>query len=364
VKLIVVDDYPLEGRTIEYLLKRNRPNIQYCGQALSGQAGLDLAIRISPDIAIVDVQMPEIDGLSLTKKLREHQPNTSVVILTAYDKFSYIQTALRAGVADYLLKPINSEDFFEVLSRVERQQMSKDSFTVPLDSQQPLPEISHEFISKVCTGDSAGIMSLFNSFWEQNYQENGGVFNDALSMAKWFALQILQGLGEQDDDSVIREAEAFGYCYYLFLKQIADVRNSAAVRECLIEYVQNLANIFNKNLYKSGYEQIAHAKKIIEANLHQEITLEMVAHEVYITTYYLSRLFKQLTGTNFSTYIINQRIEKSKHLLVTTNDTIEKIADAVGYAESNSFRRLFKKVVGVPPTEYRKIKQNYISRNK
>jgi len=252
LKLIVVDDYPLEGRTVEYLLQKNRPDITYCGQALSGEAGLQLAARFQPDVAIVDVAMPGMNGLELTRLLRKQLPQTKVIILSAYNDFSFAQSALRYGASDYMLKPIGEEELFRTIDTV---------CAVPAEAAIPprqtvSAETSHP-------------------------------------------------------------------------KEAAQIPLEPA------------------------YELIERAKQFIADHLGQELTLELVAREIFISPYYLSRIFKKCIGTNFIHYVMGLRIDRAKHLLFTTNDTIDSIAQQVGYQECNSFRRLFKQQVGMTPREYR-----------
>ena len=97
------------------------------------------------------------------------------------------------------------------------------------------------------------------------------------------------------------------------------------------------------------------AQQYVEDHYTEKIMLEDVAEVVGLNPVYFSALFKKETGLNFSTYLINFRMEKAKELLTTTNDTISVIAGAVGYPEQKYFSQQFKKVVGVKPVIYRQL---------
>jgi DNA-binding NarL/FixJ family response regulator len=80
------------------------PDIEVVGQAADGVEALDLARRLRPDVALVDVRMPRMDGLELTRQLSDASPPVRVVVVTTYDLDAYVHTALRHGACGFLLK--------------------------------------------------------------------------------------------------------------------------------------------------------------------------------------------------------------------------------------------------------------------
>ncbi|NLL01383.1 MAG: helix-turn-helix transcriptional regulator, partial [Clostridiales bacterium] len=100
---------------------------------------------------------------------------------------------------------------------------------------------------------------------------------------------------------------------------------------------------------------ISKAKVYIEENYHKDISLDDVSRILDISPYYFSKLFKEETGENFIEYLTNMRIEKAKHLLMHSGKNIKNICIETGYSDPNYFSRIFKKQVGVTPTEYREL---------
>lgn len=98
---------------------------------------------------------------------------------------------------------------------------------------------------------------------------------------------------------------------------------------------------------------IRRVKEIIAANLENEISLQFLADRVYMNHRYLSVLFKAETGQNFSDYVTEQRIAKGKKLLTETNLKIIEIARLCGYANTKYFMSVFKRSVGMTPSEFR-----------
>lgn len=106
----------------------------------------------------------------------------------------------------------------------------------------------------------------------------------------------------------------------------------------------------------SDTKVIASVRRYIQEHYAEHMELETIARQVYLTPAYLSTLFKEHTGEGIKDYIMKIRIEKAKELLSDIHYNVSEIADMVGYTDSKYFARVFKKYVGVKPTDYRKIR--------
>ena len=102
-------------------------------------------------------------------------------------------------------------------------------------------------------------------------------------------------------------------------------------------------------------EPVRIAKQYVQENLDRQISLEEVAARAYVSAGYLGILFKQKTGSNFSDYVIEARMEKAKVLLRDTRLTIAEVANQVGYADARHFSKVFNKIYKIKPTMYRKF---------
>ena len=111
----------------------------------------------------------------------------------------------------------------------------------------------------------------------------------------------------------------------------------------------------NSNNNMENTRLIKTALGYINNNYSEKITLEDVASRIYITPHYFGILFKNTTGTSFSNYLINLRIDKARHMLKDIQYRISEISRLIGYNDSKYFCRLFKERVGVSPNEYRKL---------
>lgn len=102
-------------------------------------------------------------------------------------------------------------------------------------------------------------------------------------------------------------------------------------------------------------EPIRIAQEYVRTHIDRQISLEKVSEQVFVSAGYLSTLFKERTGKNFSDYVIETRIEEAKRLLREPSLTISVVAERVGYADQRHFSKVFQKMVGVTPTAYRKF---------
>lgn len=121
MKVLVVDDEELVRDDIAFLLKKYDKDIEIVGEACNGREALELAQKFTPDLVIVDIRMPIMNGLELMKVISKHHASTRFIVLSGYADFNYAQEALKAGANDYLLKPIQDEQFFNSVSVVIKQ---------------------------------------------------------------------------------------------------------------------------------------------------------------------------------------------------------------------------------------------------
>lgn len=117
-KLMVADDEPLIRRGIKQLIDLSSLQIKEIYEASTGEEALKIFEEFKPEIVLMDINMPKIDGLSVAKKIKVINPNTKIAIITGYNYFDYAQTAIKIGVEDYILKPISKKDVSEIIVKL------------------------------------------------------------------------------------------------------------------------------------------------------------------------------------------------------------------------------------------------------
>jgi DNA-binding NarL/FixJ family response regulator len=119
IRVLLVDDQALFLEGLETLLSVHE-DIQVVGQANNGQEAVKVAARIQPDVVLMDVRMPILDGVRATRRLTKAMPQCKVIVLTTFDDDEYIFDSLRSGAVGYLLKDVASVQLVEAIRAAAR----------------------------------------------------------------------------------------------------------------------------------------------------------------------------------------------------------------------------------------------------
>ena len=117
-KVLIVDDEKYVRSGIKNETDWGLIGCEVVGEAADGQAALELALELKPDLVISDMKMPVMDGIEFAGKLLEKQPATKIIFLTAFSDFEYARQAVRLGVSDYLLKPFKDGELEASVQRL------------------------------------------------------------------------------------------------------------------------------------------------------------------------------------------------------------------------------------------------------
>ncbi|HTT13951.1 MAG TPA: response regulator transcription factor [Burkholderiaceae bacterium] len=119
LRLLIVDDQPVIRRGLALILG-TAPDIDVVGQAADGHEAIELGRTLAPDVVIMDLQMPRLDGVAATRAITAAHPTMRVVVLTTYDDDELVFEAIRAGAHAYLLKDASENDVLETVRAVDR----------------------------------------------------------------------------------------------------------------------------------------------------------------------------------------------------------------------------------------------------
>ena len=119
IRVLLVDDQALFREGLETLLSVHK-DIQVVGQASNGQEWVEVAAKVHPDVVLMDVRMPILDGVGATRLLKQALPKCRVIVLTTFDDDEYVFDALRAGAMGYLLKDVASARLVEAIRATAR----------------------------------------------------------------------------------------------------------------------------------------------------------------------------------------------------------------------------------------------------
>lgn len=211
LRVLIVDDEKIERQGVRFLLSRQIADAEIY-EAENGQKAMTLIRQHCIDLLLSDVKMPVMSGLELAQQVSRCSPGTEIVIFSGYNDFSYAREALRSGVADYVLKPVDPTEFARTIEKViskihDKQEHSRQEV-------RRLQELRKYFLlTYLHTGSKAALESLqsLEGEDEQTYSESEDrEFCDAKvkSSRNWHKMMLLHvsdGLFETCEETVLRE---------------------------------------------------------------------------------------------------------------------------------------------------------------
>lgn len=247
-RLLIADDEMIE-RAVLYKRITERLGAQ-CEifQASNGREALEIYEAAQIQIAILDIEMPGINGIEAAERIRARDKACCIIFLTAFDEFSYAKRAISVRALDYLLKPCDEKELMLVLE-------------------------------------------------------------EAMHLADRYA--------EGQHPAEHPAAAAAG----------ADERPPRNLEEIIMRY--------------------------IDAHYMQDLSVQEIAAALNYSEPYFCKLFKQSFGQSFVSYLTEYRVNKAKEQLAQLTVNVKEVGKAVGYADSNYFAKVFKRITGQPPSEYR-----------
>lgn len=119
IKVLIADDHHVVRRGLLFFLKTQK-DINVVGEATNGREAVELTATLRPDIVLMDLVMPEMDGIQATKRIKEKFPETEVLMLTSFSDRDHVIPAIEAGAAGYQLKDIEPDDLVESIRKLMR----------------------------------------------------------------------------------------------------------------------------------------------------------------------------------------------------------------------------------------------------
>lgn len=335
--ILIVDDEPLALESIRIILSKSALPELTIIEAENGQQALELIQKCLPDVVITDISMPIMDGLALCKNLYKRAPMSKLIIVSGYDEFAYAREAMKYGVKDYLLKPIQENDLVNLLTDIFSEIMNSETFTYV--SHSDMEDIAEAFV---------------NGLWDYNTNESKAGLSRITSLLSdvplEFCIMIIHDL----------------WCM-IFSRLSVRIGYSLRMQETLLnpedkdnlwinfkEKHRQLACELDERRNNSDYNLFEMVRNYISENCDQEITLEDLAREIGFSAKYFSQLFKNKTGKTFVYFRTEVRMIKAMELLAMPENSVTEVALNVGYKDTSYFIRVFKEYTGKTPTEFKK----------
>lgn len=130
IRLLIADDHALVRSGLRSMLQRE-PGIEIVGEARNGREAVELCRSLRPDLVLMDVRMPEMDGLEATRAIKQEFPETAVLMVTMHENRDYMLEATKAGAAGYVLKDASRNELISAVRRVAGDEPSNSQAAQP-----------------------------------------------------------------------------------------------------------------------------------------------------------------------------------------------------------------------------------------
>src|SRR5690348_1343533 len=127
IRILIVDDIPSTLENLQKLLSFE-DDIEVCGTAADGRRAIEEARRLQPDIILMDVNMPQMDGIQATELLAQEVPGSPVIIMSVQGERDYIRRAMQAGAREFLIKPFSGDELIASIRRVHQLEQKKGTY--------------------------------------------------------------------------------------------------------------------------------------------------------------------------------------------------------------------------------------------
>ena len=388
-RMIIIDDEPLVLNYLSDFINNEIPEITVDATFEISANALDYVKTNDVDIILTDISMPEPTGIDIARICHEKIPDTIVIFISGYREFEYAHSAMTYNVQDYILKPISKQTLCSSLSNAINLLDSRSGhseFKIN-DLATSCQEVFSALICNCISGDAelkerlrsiglSGDVSdnkciifdiyikdiekylrevwryskddLFDALLHFFCKETENTFFAPIwHTAHRFEIIAIGKNPNLDFDGILSDFMANIQYELKELMSIDSVISSQKVFAAVNSMVSE------KNISDFDNDLITKARKYIEKNYANPITLEDVAKYVSLSRVYFSSYYKKHTGENFITTLNNIRIKKAMELLKDPNIGIVSVMHATGYNHSTHFHKIFKKIVGCSPAEYR-----------
>lgn len=359
MKILIADDEPLVREGFRHIIKNSHIPSYNLLEATTGSEAIKLAKEQSPDIGIIDIKMPGISGLDAIREIRAFSPHMKFIILSAYDSFEYSQAAIRYGVSDFLVKPVNPSQLIAAICRCINTKSQgpagrHDAKKVKSAKAKALFLNREYFASSIMAGHSSRSCYIAKNLLEMIRPTSVEALRLEAIELILFAYKTALARGAA--------ASSLQQPCYRTVKAILFTDADDEILDLYKETIHTIVQAVPVSGSASTRQLVEQADRFIKESINDNLTLNSVARQVYLSPAYFCTIFKKHKGQSFSAYINNLRVQLAKELLADDSLSIHNIASRVGFTSTSYFSKVFKCSTGMSPGMYRK--NNLVSSSK
>jgi len=394
-KILLVDDEYFHREALKHSISWEEYGCTICGEANNGLAGIEQAIDLLPDIVLVDISMPFMDGLEMIENTKRVLPEAIYAIITGYSEFEYAKRGIELGIKYFVVKPVDDIELVKIINQMvqeldARKEKKEEYTSLRFWADKNVRNNRREFLHMLLS--DAGEIDRERFLYECEHLQipirQGGYGVCCLKVDVRTPISLsTEGWEQKIAEMLAREQLKNQYVVFctregghILFANLAesewDVMQMRAVMQKLqIRFMQELVctAVAGVGSYCTDYRQIPNScleaetsmteiatSKLITRMLNYihdnygdaDLTLHKIAAELYANYSYLSAQFTKEIGMTTSQYIQRFRMTKAVDALSKGGDNMVKIACDAGYTDVKYFYRCFKKEFGVTPNQY------------
>lgn len=374
--ILIADDEMIERMVLEKRLKHYLGDNVRIISASNGREVLTAYEREHPQLLILDIEMPGISGLDAAEQIRKQDDDCSIIFLTAFEDFGYARRAVKVRAVDYLLKPCDDheltasveEAFHEYEERAARRNKrtgenipadagndipAAPSDSNPADSIQIAEPAQNRSAENIRDADTpAGMQNVRTrrtTFSRKGFAASSGMTAaGVLSAADRIA-------GAEEAFSGTTDTGAAGQDKGEAAETQAEkqLTGESAFRPAEIEETASQPVTAAQQREQAKETQHQKILQYLKDHYREDISIQDIAGTFGYADPYFCKIFKQYFGKSFVAYLMDYRIQEARKLLKNPEYTVSSVGKAVGYPDPNYFTKVFKRIVGETPSEYR-----------
>jgi two-component system response regulator YesN len=395
-KILIADDEPMIRADLRETVLAALPECAIVAEAEDGEEALRLAVQTKPDILLVDIRMPFVNGLELIDRLGALDADWLVIVVTGHDEFEYARAALSLGVFEFLLKPVDEALYADALRRAAaeiglRRERAIQNSRLRAELERNLPYLRRRLFGELAAGrtdaaealprlatlgieipDPAGLtlVRLGEGLLSPNAADvvEREVALESILEELFAPFSPFQIFDDAIDGLVALSAEPGGEAWADLPAEISARVELRLGRPAIVSQriVRGGAPIFAAELGEDieelreeagppGDQFVERARSYIERNyMRPELSLEETAQTMAVSPDHLSRLMKRETGKSFVEYLMVYRVTRAMALMARHDVKMFEVAELAGFSSQHYFSRVFRRISGLSPTEYRR----------
>ncbi len=367
-KFIFVDDERAIADGFRELINWEELGFECVGSFYSGTDAVSFLETNRVDMVVTDISMPDMSGVELSRHIFENWPSVMIVFLSAYNEIDYAKEGMRYNVRFYLNKPLTGKQLKREFADI-REYLDGEKLKNNFAETSIYKGYFNGLVGKTISSDMYDFEGCGFFLFELNICDTPASEKLLRALYTIFSLTYkkvsfctLGNVGNMYEVLIFSRdeiAEEWPEKYVEGVKDCLDVEIEIKnIRKfdnigMLEDYYRTENVIVVESTSKAENAVVTNAVTFIENNLSEPLSLEIVAKECFVSTAWLSRLFKWHMGENISAYILRKRIDMAKDLLIKTEMPAHEIAEKVGMRNLPHFYSILKKDTGMTPKEFR-----------